>query len=149
MTFTNHLTEEDLGSITVVKEVECQECETRTIGYYFNAADRHAEETNALFGSGIEADAAAHARSNAAVGRPDEAQYVTEEFLNELEGEMLAAADALEFERAAALRDRIDQLRQQIGKRTDEVELEHSTRQGRGKRRKRGGRRGVPKPEKP
>ncbi len=102
--------------------------------------------------AGIEADAAAHARSNAAVGRTDETQYVTEEFLNELEGEMLAAADALEFERAAALRDRIDQLRQQIGKRADEVEIQHATRKERGKRRKRGrrgGRRGMPKPEKP
>ena len=41
---------------------------------------------------GIESEAAAHARSNSAVGRGDEVQYITEEFLAELEAEMLAAA---------------------------------------------------------
>src|SRR5690606_35107396 len=60
---------------------------------------------------GIEAEAAAHARANAAVGRDDDEVYITEEYISELEAEMLAAADALEFERAAALRDRIEQLR--------------------------------------
>src|SRR5207248_222729 len=50
--------------------------------------------------SGIESEAQAHANANAAVGRSDEAQYITEEFLNELEAEMYAAADAKEFERA-------------------------------------------------
>lgn len=101
--------------------------------------------------AGIEAAAAAHAQSNAAVGRTDDAQYITEEYLNELEQEMLAAAEALEFERAAALRDRIMQLRDQVGKRTDEVELRHSTRAERGRHRKKGtrGRGTVPKPERP
>lgn len=100
---------------------------------------------------GIEAAAAAHAQSNAAVGRTGDAQYITEEYLNELEQEMLAAAEALEFERAAALRDRIMQLREQVGKRTDEVELRHSTRAERGRHRKKGprGRGTVPKPERP
>ena len=51
--------------------------------------------------AGIEAEAAAHAQANAAVGRTDEAQYITEEYLAELEAEMFAAAEALEFERAA------------------------------------------------
>ncbi len=36
---------------------------------------------------------------------------------------MLAAAEALEFERAAALRDRIEQMRDAMGKSVDEVEL--------------------------
>jgi len=101
--------------------------------------------------AGIEAAAAAHAQSNAAVGRPNDVQYITEEYLNELEQEMLAAAEALEFERAAALRDRIMQLRDQVGKRTDEVELRHSTRAERGRHRKKGtrGRGTVPKPERP
>ncbi|HID77835.1 MAG TPA: excinuclease ABC subunit UvrB [Planctomycetaceae bacterium] len=100
--------------------------------------------------AGIEAEASAHAQSYAAVGRGDEEQYITEEYLAELEAEMLAAAEALEFERAAALRDRIVQLREQIGKRADQVELEQATRRGRARRRKkaRGGRR-VPKPERP
>ena len=101
--------------------------------------------------SGIEAEASAHAESQAAVGRSDDAEYITEEFLDELEAEMMAAAEALEFERAAALRDRIMQMREQIGRRTDEVHVEHATRQQRGKRRhkKKSARGRIPKPEKP
>ena len=38
-------------------------------------------------------------------------EYVTEEYLEELHAEMLAAASNLEFERAAQLRDRISQLK--------------------------------------
>jgi len=100
---------------------------------------------------GIEAETAAHAASNAAVGRGDEAQYITEEYLSELESEMLAAAEALEFERAAALRDRIQQMREQMGKRADQVEVQHATRAARGKRRKKKhrGRARIPKPERP
>ena len=101
--------------------------------------------------AGIEAETAAHAASNAAVGRTDEDRYVTEEYLSELETEMLSAAEALEFERAAALRDRIQQMREQIGMRTDQVEIRQATRAARGKRRKRKhhGRAGIPKPERP
>jgi excinuclease ABC subunit B len=99
--------------------------------------------------AGIESVVAAHARSNAAVGRGDESLYITEEYLAELEAEMMAAAESLEFERAAALRDRIQQMHQQIGQRIDEVEIQHATRQHRGKRRNKGpgssGR--IPKPE--
>jgi len=87
--------------------------------------------------AGIEAEAAAHAEANAAVGRTDESRYITEEYLAELEAEMLAAAEALEFERAAALRDRIEQMHEQIGKPLAEADLEHATRAQRGKRRKR------------
>jgi excinuclease ABC subunit B len=65
--------------------------------------------------AGIESHAAAHAKANAAVGRTDEAQYITEEYIAELESEMLLAAEKLEFERAAHLRDRITTLRDQIG----------------------------------
>ena len=49
-----------------------------------------------------------------AVGR-DEATEATEEYLSALEAEMLDAAEKLEFERAAALRDRIQQLRSASG----------------------------------
>ena len=49
-----------------------------------------------------------------AVGR-DELSDANEEYLNELEAEMLAAAENLEFERAAALRDRILQIRSSQG----------------------------------
>jgi excinuclease ABC subunit B len=77
---------------------------------------------------GIEADAAAHASSYAVVGRSEETQYITEEYLAELETEMLAAAEELEFERAAAIRDRIAQMRKQMGKPVAEAEIRHSTR---------------------
>ena len=101
--------------------------------------------------TGIEAEATAHVEANAAVGRNDDALFISEEYLDELEAEMMAAADALDFERAAAIRDRIQQMREQIGRRADEVQIEHATRSQRGKRRKkRGSGRGrIPKPEKP
>lgn len=99
--------------------------------------------------AGIEAESSAHARSNAAVGRADEVQYITEEYLDELEVEMMAAAEALEFERAAALRDRILQLREQMGKSLDQAEIHHATKEERGRRRKKhlpGGK--IPRPKK-
>jgi excinuclease ABC subunit B len=66
--------------------------------------------------AGIESAAAAHAEANAKVGRTDETVYITEEYIAELEAEMFAAAEAMEFERAATIRDRIGKLRDQIGK---------------------------------
>ena len=73
--------------------------------------------------AGIESEMDSHRRANAAVGRTDETRYVTEEYLSELQAEMLAAAESLEFERAAAIRDRIEQIRGQIGKKLGEVDL--------------------------
>jgi excinuclease ABC subunit B len=52
----------------------------------------------------------------------DEQTYITAEYLNELELEMMAAAESLEFERAAAIRDRITKLRQNIGKSLAEID---------------------------
>ncbi|MGA2621060.1 MAG: helicase-related protein, partial [Thermoguttaceae bacterium] len=100
--------------------------------------------------TGIEAETAAHAGSYAAVGRHGEAQYITAEFLAELEAEMLQAAQDLEFERAAALRDRIQQMRAQMGKLVAEAQIEHATRDHRGRHRQQpaapGGR--IPRPKK-
>ena len=48
--------------------------------------------------AGIEADVAAHRQAQAAVGRTDDQQYITEEYVKELEAEMMSAAEALEFE---------------------------------------------------
>ncbi|MDA1164444.1 MAG: excinuclease ABC subunit UvrB [Planctomycetota bacterium] len=84
-------------------------------------------------------------------GGVDQTQYVTQEFINELEAEMMKAAESLEFERAAQLRDRIMQLQQQIGQ---EVSLTGSEPTGRQSKKPRRGRKGagrgrVPKPEKP
>ncbi len=98
--------------------------------------------------AGIESEAAAHAKANAAVGRTDEAQYITEEFLSELEAEMFAAAEALDFERAATLRDRIEQMRDSMGKTVDQV----PAKMGKGslgpRRTKRSAANRVPKPKK-
>jgi excinuclease ABC subunit B len=63
-------------------------------------------------GAGIEEEIAARQFVQEVAGqKPD--SYVTQEFLEELHGEMLAAAANLEFERAAQLRDRIAELKGQ------------------------------------
>ena len=71
--------------------------------------------------AGIEAEASAHVQANTAVGRDDESDYLTEEYVKELEAEMMAAADALEFERAAAIRDRIEAYRNEAGQPPDKA----------------------------
>jgi excinuclease ABC subunit B len=58
----------------------------------------------------IEDEVAAHEIAAEAAGVAKE-DYVTEEYLEELQQEMLAAAESLEFERAAQLRDRIAKLK--------------------------------------
>ncbi|HYO23639.1 MAG TPA: excinuclease ABC subunit UvrB [Lacipirellulaceae bacterium] len=88
---------------------------------------------------GIESEASANARANAAVGRTDDAQYITEEYLSELENEMIEAAKELEFERAAALRDRIERMRNSMGELVESVK-ETGARKGRGRAR-------VPRPK--
>jgi excinuclease ABC subunit B len=88
---------------------------------------------------GIESEASAHAKANAAVGRTDETQYITEEYLSELEAEMVEAAQALEFERAAAIRDRIERMRNSVGEPVDSVK-EAGGKKGRGRGR-------VPRPK--
>ncbi|HEV7222707.1 MAG TPA: excinuclease ABC subunit UvrB [Pirellulales bacterium] len=94
---------------------------------------------------GIESEAAAHAKANAAVGREDEQVYITEEYLSELEAEMMDAAAAMEFERAAALRDRIEQMRTSVGKKLSEVSVRSATKGERGRRGKSGAR--IPRPK--
>ncbi len=83
---------------------------------------------------GIEAEASAHAQANAAVGRTDETQYITEEYLAELETEMHEAAEGLEFERAASIRDRIEHMRDAVGQPVDSVPARSSRGGGRRKR---------------
>ena len=100
---------------------------------------------------GIEEEIAAHNLVQETAGA-DETHYVTQEFVNELEGEMMKAAEGLEFERAAQLRDRIMQLKQQIGQEVPLSDSEPAKTQSKKSRRGRkgsgrGGR--VPKPEKP
>ncbi|GAB61695.1 MAG: excinuclease ABC subunit UvrB [Candidatus Jettenia sp.] len=59
---------------------------------------------------GIEDEVASHKIVYETVAESEE-EYITQEFVNELEEEMLKAAEALQFERAAELRDKIQQIR--------------------------------------
>ncbi len=97
---------------------------------------------------GIEEEIEANRIAQGAAGL-EETQYVTTEYLGELEAEMLQAAENLEFERAAQLRDRINLLKQQVGQSVPEGQSrpkEYGTQ--RGKRGKKGGNRSrVPRPK--
>jgi excinuclease ABC subunit B len=92
--------------------------------------------------AGIIADRRAHRQASEAAGITDETVYVTQEYIHELEREMLAAAEALEFERAAAIRDRITRLADQIGQ-----PLTNPDAQSEEPRRRRGRRGKVPRPK--
>ena len=87
-----------------------------------------------------------------AVARNDKTVYITEELIEELQTEMLKAAEDLEFERAGILRDRIGQLKNAMGEPLDSVESKPSSGGKKGKRRgrKASKRRGskVPRPRK-
>jgi excinuclease ABC subunit B len=93
--------------------------------------------------AGIESDAAKHRRTEAAAKSDSKGQYITLEYVEALEQEMLAAAESLEFERAAAIRDRVLQLKEHIGKPMSEIELEKSPASSGANQR---GRRGKGKP---
>ncbi len=104
---------------------------------------------------GIEEEIAAQHVISDAAGL-SETQYVTQEFLNALEAEMLLAAQNLEFERAAQLRDRILELKNQAGQalvtgdpeKSDFTLAQKKPKRGRGRRGSgSSGDRRVPKPE--
>jgi excinuclease ABC subunit B len=79
----------------------------------YNAAHGITPETvRSAISMGIEEEIAAQKMVMEVAGRGGD-DYVTEEYLEELHGEMLAAAANMEFERAAELRDRIAKLRGQ------------------------------------
>ena len=59
---------------------------------------------------GIEQELSAHRTAIEAVGKRDESQVELDDRIKQLEEDMLKAADDLDFERAAELRDRIDEL---------------------------------------
>ncbi len=105
---------------------------------------------------GIESEVSAHHKANEAAGDKDDAQFITREYINELEKEMLEAADNLEFEKAAILRDRIEEMSSHIGQKMSAIdgkEPRHGQGKGQGKggrgRNKRGSvsRNRIPKPE--
>jgi excinuclease ABC subunit B len=91
----------------------------------------------------IESCLDAHRQANEIVGRTNETVYITQEFISDLEKEMLEAAEELDFERAAVLRDRISQLSDSIGEPISSVD-----RKPRGKTRPRRGAK-VPRPKQP
>lgn len=97
--------------------------------------------------AGIESEMAARRAANEAVGRSDEKIVITQEFINDLEKEMLSAAEDLDFERAAQLRDKIANLQDSIGKEIEKPVDETPPKRGRrgGRGRKGAGR--VPKPK--
>ncbi|REJ90193.1 MAG: excinuclease ABC subunit UvrB [Planctomycetota bacterium] len=105
---------------------------------------------------GIEEEIEARRIVQQAGGNQSEAEYVTQEYLNELEQEMLQAAEALEFERAAELRDRIESLQRRkegAGDKPVEVRPGFSRRGSRGRDKSSRGRKGtrqrgrVPRPK--
>ncbi len=98
--------------------------------------------------AGIEADRQAHQKVQEAAGQADETVYITEQYINELQTEMLQAAEDLEFERAATLRDRITQMQDSIGQPLTAVKESPASGRKRGRRGR--GRRGgqVPRPRK-
>ena len=100
----------------------------------------------------IGADLRNHREANAALENKNTV-YITEELIEEMQTEMLKAAESLEFERAGLLRDRIGQLKEAIGKPLHLVEdAKSSGGSGKGKRkgRRASKRRGtkVPRPKK-
>ena len=83
----------------------------RALQLEYNAAHGITPETiKKAIRRGIEEEIQAKAVVAKSAGR-DESTEANEEYLDALEAEMLQAAEALEFERAAALRDRIQQVR--------------------------------------
>jgi excinuclease ABC subunit B len=100
---------------------------------------------------GIEAASQLRKKAREMVRRESATTVITEEYIKSLEEEMLAAAQNLEFERAAKLRDRITHARDRIGQPLDDDEEPEKDRQWMGRQKKRssnsrGGR--VPKPRK-
>lgn len=96
---------------------------------------------------GIEAATAAHREATESVRKSNAKEVVTAEYIAELEAEMVTAAENLEFERAAALRDRISQLHDKIGEPLEEVQVDSYKAKGKkGRRGKKPAK--VPRPKK-
>lgn len=81
--------------------------------------------------AGIEEEIGARRVAIEAVGQSDE-QASTQEYINQLEAEMLAAAERLEFERAAKLRDKILQLKGESGSGSSKPQMKKSKRARKG-----------------
>ncbi len=104
---------------------------------------------------GIEEEVAAQRVVQEVSGHTNVEQFVTQEYLSELEAEMLRAAEALDFERAAKLRDQIVLLKKRLGQTVKQDEVDEAgfaepgqRRRGRQRSRSPRGKR-VPWPDKP
>ncbi|MBX3420923.1 MAG: excinuclease ABC subunit UvrB [Pirellulaceae bacterium] len=84
--------------------------------------------------AGIQGAVAAHQRARAMVTGSAQDQVVTDEYLKILEGEMLQAAEDLEFERAAELRDKLTHLRDRVGETVEDYQISSPSKPRRGKR---------------
>ena len=98
--------------------------------------------------AGIEAAANAHQKARDAVQGKANDKVVTQDYLDELEREMLSAAEDMEFERAAALRDKLMSLREKVGETVQEDAESYEQPKGRRGRRGRKGAKKVPRPKK-
>ena len=102
--------------------------------------------------AGIESDRKAHEEARAAAAGNEKTVLVTEDYINGMQTEMLKAAEDLDFEKAASLRDRITQLQDQIGEPLAQVNETKSKYSRKGRKGGRGGgRQGrgkVPRPKK-
>ncbi len=96
--------------------------------------------------AGIQAASQAHQKARSLVRGQANEQVVTEEYLEMLEKEMLQAAEDLEFERAAALRDKVASLKDHVGE-TVEGYVDSSKKSG-GQKRRGNSKARVPRPKK-
>ncbi|MEM8734844.1 MAG: UvrB/UvrC motif-containing protein, partial [Planctomycetota bacterium] len=101
--------------------------------------------------AGIQAAAQAHQRARNAIQGNATEQVVTEEYLDRLEKEMLSAAEDMEFERAASLRDKLMAMREKVGETVQEDGESYQQPKGAKRGRKKGSRgsgRKIPRPKK-
>jgi len=96
--------------------------------------------------AGIHSAAQAHQQARALVRGEGGTQVVTEAYLDLLEKEMLQAAEDLEFERAAELRDKVMALRERVGETVEDYT--NSSKQPGGARRRGKSTSRVPRPKK-
>jgi excinuclease ABC subunit B len=94
--------------------------------------------------AGIQEAAEVRKKVRDIVRREEPGEVVTEAYLKSLEEEMLAAAESLEFERAAALRDKILRYKDKLGEPIEDES--ESNRKHVGRQRKRSGAKQAPKP---
>ncbi|MCH2181298.1 MAG: excinuclease ABC subunit UvrB [Mariniblastus sp.] len=100
--------------------------------------------------AGIDSELTDHREATEKVGRGEDAVLITEEHISEAEKDMLAAAEDLDFEKAAMLRDQISRMREKIG---EPISMIAETKSGYGKkgrrgRKRKGGSQKVPRPKK-